>query len=61
MELTVEQAQDMFQMGRSAVLEVFRSKGSPAYRIGVGNKAPWRCNDEEMRKFMKQRSERFKG
>lgn len=47
-----------FQIGSfTTVLEIFHSKGSPAFM--VGNK--WVCDSEELKEFLKERSKKLKG
>lgn len=55
--LSTEQTMKKFQIGSfSTILMLFREKNSPAFRVGKN----WRVDEEEFKKFLKERSEEFK-
>ena len=55
--LSTEQTMKKFQIGSfSTILMLFREKNSPAFRVGKN----WRVDEEEFKKFLKERSEQFK-
>ena len=46
-----------FKIGSfSTILMLFREKQSPAFRVGKN----WRVDEEEFKKYLKERSEEFK-
>ena len=58
--LTTEQTMERFGIGSDkTVLELFRKKGSPAYKIGTG-RGHWRVDEEDFKKFLLKESEKDK-
>lgn len=54
---STEETMKKFQIGSfSTILMLFREKNSPAFRVGKN----WRVDEEEFKKFLKERSEEFK-
>jgi|GEM_PF-6220563 len=41
----------------TTALQLFRTKGSPAFKVGKN----WRIDREEFKEFLKEQSEKFKG
>lgn len=58
--LTTEQVMEKYSIARSTTMEIFASKGSPAFKIGAG-RGHWRVNEEDFKKFLIKQSEGFKG
>lgn len=58
--LTTEQVMEKYSIARSTTMEIFASKGSPAFKIGTG-RGHWRVNEEDFKKFLIKQSEGFKG
>ena len=55
--LSADQTMKKFQIGSfTTILSLFHEKGSPAFRVGKN----WRVDEEEFKKFLKERSEQFK-
>ena len=58
--LTTEQVMERFSIGSDkTVLELFRKKGSPAYKIGTG-RGHWRVDEEDFKSFLQKESEKDK-
>lgn len=58
--LTTEQTMERFGIGSDkTVLELFRKKGSPAYKIGTG-RGHWRVDEEDFKAFLIKESEKDK-
>jgi hypothetical protein len=41
----------------TTVLQLFKTKGSPAYKAGKG----WMVDEEDFKKFLQRQSEQYKG
>ena len=55
--LSTEEIMKKFKIGSfSTILMLFREKQSPAFRVGKN----WRVDEEEFKKYLKERSEEFK-
>lgn len=58
--LNTEQVMKRFNIGSNkTVLELFRKKGSPAYKIGTG-RGHWRTDEEDFKVFLLKESENDK-
>lgn len=59
--LTTEQAMERFQIKSiTTITELFKKKGSPAYKVGIG-RGHWRVDEEDFKKFLQKESEQYKG
>ncbi|WP_167957930.1 hypothetical protein [Anaerosporobacter faecicola] len=59
--LTVNELSDKFSMSRNQIIEICKTKGSPAFKKGVGKTSPWLCFPDKFEIFLKQLSEKYKG
>lgn len=58
--LTTEQVMERFSIGSDkTVLELFRKKGSPAYKIGTG-RGHWRVDEEDFKLYLQKETEKDK-
>ncbi|WP_455718017.1 hypothetical protein [Anaerosporobacter sp.] len=48
-------------MSEQTVKELCRTKGSPAYKKGVGKTSPWICFDDKFEQFIVSKSNQYKG
>lgn len=56
--LNTEQIMEKYNIGsRNTVFALFRTKGSPAFRVGRS----WMVDDLEFKEFLYKQSEQFKG
>lgn len=55
--LSAKETMEHFQVGHDTLYQLFRAKGSPAFKVGKN----WRVDSEEFKEFLKKESERFKG
>lgn len=60
MILTTEQVMERYSIARSTAMEIFATKGSPAFKIGTG-RGHWRVDDKKLEEFLLKRSEEYKG
>lgn len=60
MILTTEQVKERYGIARSTVMEIFATKGSPAFKIGTG-RGHWRVDSNKLEDFLLKRSEEYKG
>lgn len=59
--LTTAQAMERFQVNSiTTMTELFKKKGSPAYKIGTG-RGHWRVDEEDFKKYLQKESEKYKG
>jgi hypothetical protein len=58
--LTTEQVMEKYAIARSTTMELFATKGSPAFKIGTG-RGHWRVDDKKFEEFLLKRSEEYKG
>lgn len=54
--LTTQQAMERFCISKNTILEFFKKKGSPAYKIGTH----WRVDEEDFKAFLLKESEKDK-
>lgn len=59
--LTAKELSKMFNMSEQTVKQVCKTKGSPAFKKGIGKKSPWLCFPDKFEIFLKQLSEKYKG
>jgi len=57
MVLSAKEASEQFQVSNDTLYQLFRSKGSPAFKVGKN----WRVDKEEFKEFLKKQSEQYKG
>lgn len=58
--LTTTQVMERFNIGSDkTVLELFRKKGSPAYKIGTG-RGHWRVDEDDFKKYLQRECEKDK-
>lgn len=56
--LTTEQTMERFQINsKSAMMEMFKKKGSPAYKIGA-KRGHWRVDEEDFKSFLQRETEK---
>lgn len=60
MILTTEQTMKAFGIARSTTMEIFATKGSPAFKIGTG-RGHWRVDEKKFEDFLLKRSGEYKG
>ncbi len=59
--LTTEQVMERFQIKSiDTAMELFRRKGSPAYKVGKG-RGHWRVDEDDFKKYLQQEAEKYKG
>lgn len=61
MYITLTQAADLIGVNKNLMNELFRQSGSPAFKAGIGVTSRWLVDDEELIRWLKERSEEFKG
>lgn len=59
--LTVEQTMERFCMSRESVLENFRRRDSPAYKVTPNKTAPWRVDEDDFKLWLQESSKEYKG
>jgi excisionase family DNA binding protein len=59
--LTTAQVMERFQIKSvDTAMELFRRKGSPAYKVGTG-RGHWRVDEDDFKKYLQKESEKYKG
>ena len=51
MILTTEQVMERYSIARSTTMEIFATKGSPAFKIGTG-RGHWRVDEKKFEDFL---------
>ena len=60
MILCTEQVMERLSISKPTAIELFASKGSPAFKVGAG-RGHWRVDIDKLENFLIKRSEEFKG
>ena len=60
MILTLEELADHFGISKSTAYNICRRESSPAFKIGAGSQAKWRCDPEKMERFLVSESKSAK-
>lgn len=58
--MNVSQTMEHFNISKPTVLQLFATKGSPAFKIGKG-RGHWRVDSEKLQQFLIKKSEGWKG
>lgn len=58
--MDVKATMEYLDASKPTVLQLFATKGSPAYKIGKG-RGHWRVNSEKLECFLIKKSEKWKG
>lgn len=54
--LSSQEIMEQFKVSHDTLYQLFRAKGSPAFKVGKN----WRVDSEEFKEFLKKQSEKFK-
>lgn len=57
----IDDLSKMFGISKHQIIILCRTKGSPAFKAGDSNKAPWLCFPSEFKRWRIQQAERWKG
>jgi len=58
--MNVNETMKYFNISKPTTLQLFATKGSPAFKIG-GGRGHWRVDSEKLQQFLIKKSEKDKG
>lgn len=59
--MTVKELCENFRLSYGQCLVICKTKGSPAYKSGLGKTASWLCMPSKFEAFMQKNAEKWKG